>query len=149
MEKPFVLVADDNEATCTLIIALLHHDFVVETAGDGIEAIEKLKRRQYAAILVDLLMPQADGYAVLDFMRAERPDLLPRTVVITASLAAGEMQRVRQYQVCDVIAKPFEIDALHAIVTQCAASDAPGPGTTFMSTGMIFLLADLLRQRLM
>lgn len=149
MEKPFVLVADDNEATCTLITALLHHDFVIETAGDGMEAIARLRRRQYAAVLIDLLMPQADGYTVLDFLRAERPDLLPRTIVVTASLSWNEMQRVREYEVCDVIAKPFDIDVLHAVVKRCAALDEPGPGTAFMSTGMILFLADLLRQRWM
>jgi CheY-like chemotaxis protein len=146
LEKPFVLVADDNEATCTLITALLHHDFAVETASDGTEAIARLKNRRYAVILVDLLMPYTDGYAVLDFLRAERPDLLPHTIVVTASLAVGEMERVRQYDVCDVIAKPFDIEVLQAMVKRCVAGDdAAGTGTTFMSTGMILLLADFLR----
>ena len=34
-EKPSVLLVDDNEETCTLITAILHRDFRVETAGDG------------------------------------------------------------------------------------------------------------------
>lgn len=147
MEKPFVLVVDDNEATCTLIRALLHHDFVVETASNGLEAIARLKGRNYSAILLDLLMPHVDGYSVLDFLRDERPDLLARTIVVTASVTPREMKRVREYAVCDVMTKPFEIDLLHAAVTRCSriANDPSGPGGTFMSTGMIFLLADLLR----
>ena len=150
MEKPLVLVVDDNEATCTLITALLHRDFVVETANDGMSAIAKLKSRQYSAILLDLLMPRVDGYAVLDFLRAERPDFLDRTIVVTASLAAKEMQRVRKYEIREVMAKPFEVDVLQSLVRQCAAErDRPGAGAAFTATGMILLLADLLRQRWM
>ena len=150
MEKPLVLVVDDNEATCTLITALLHRDFVVETAHEGMGAIAKLKSRQYSAILLDLLMPRVDGYAVLDFLRAERPDLLPRTIVVTASLAPRELQRVRTYEICEVLAKPFEVDALQSLVRRCAAEpNLPGTGAAFTATGMILLLADLLRQRWM
>ena len=112
MEKPVVLLADDNEATCTLILALLRSDFVVEIVNDGGEAIERLKRRQYAAILLDLLMPGVDGYAVLDYLATDHPGLLERVLVVTASLSPREMQRVREYPVCGVVAKPFEVDVL-------------------------------------
>jgi CheY-like chemotaxis protein len=146
VEKPFVLLADDNEATCTLIQALLQKDFVVEIAGDGHEAIEKLKSRPYAAILLDLLMPIVDGYAVLDHLTAERPDLLRRVLVVTASLATREMQRLRGYAVRAVITKPFEVDALQHAVRQAAGLG----GESFLrapllSSGMLLLLADLLR----
>ena len=150
MEKPFVLVADDNEATCTLITALLHDDFVVEIAADGMEAIAKLRNRQYAAILLDLRMPRVDGFGVLDFLRDERPALLGRTLVVTAALSPRELDRVRHYEICGIVPKPFEIDELLALVRDCAAidgaTDVRGP---FLTSGMILLLADFLRQRLM
>ena len=146
MEKPFVLLADDNEATCTLIQALLQNEFVVDIASDGHEAIEKMKSRQYAAILLDLLMPGVDGYAVLDHLVAERPDLLRRVLVVTASLATREMQRLRAYTVCGVLAKPFELDALQNAVRQCAGTGGePFLGTPLFSGSMLLLLADLLR----
>ncbi len=112
MEKPFVLLADDNEATCTLITALLQADFAVDVASDGAEAIEKLKHRQYAVILLDLLMPVVDGYAVLDFIKANRPELLSVVLVVTASLSTRQLQRVREYDVFGIIPKPFEVDEL-------------------------------------
>lgn len=147
MEKPFVLLADDNEATCTLIQALLQNEFVVEVASDGHEAIEKLKSRQYAAILLDLLMPVADGYAVLDHLASERPDLLRRVLVVTAALATREMQRLRTYGVRDIISKPFELETLQNAVRQCAGiGGEPFLRTPLLSGGMLLLLADLLRQ---
>ncbi len=146
MEKPFVLLADDNEATCTLIQAVLQGEFVVEIASDGHEAIEKLKRRQYAAILLDLLMPTVDGYAVLDFLAEERPDLLSCVIVVTASLSTREMQRLRGYPVRATISKPFEVDALQSAVRQCAGNGSElFLRTPLLSGGMLLLLADLLR----
>lgn len=148
MEKPRVLLADDNEATCTLITALLQNDFAVDIAHEGSEALEKLKSRQYAAILLDLLMPVVDGYAILEFLQSERPDLLPRTLVVTAALSPREMQRVRAYDVCAVIAKPFEVDALQAAVRQCAGiGNDPFLRGPLLSGGMILLLADLIVRR--
>lgn len=148
MEKPFVLLADDNEATCTLITALLQRDFAVDIAKDGHDAIEKLKRRQYAVVLLDLLMPLADGYAVLDFLREQRPDMLPRVVILTAAISRREMQRVREYDVAGVIAKPFEVDQLYAKVRELAGlSDGPSfRGGPLLSSGMILLISELLRR---
>lgn len=145
MEKPFVLLAEDNEATCTLLTALLRSDFVVEIAIDGIEAIERLKSRQYAVILLDLLMPGRDGFAVLEFLSQERPGLLPRVLVVTASLSPRDLQRVRSYPVCALVSKPFEVDSLMAAVRQCTgASDAPQGQGPLLAGSMILMLADLL-----
>ena len=148
MEKPFVLLADDNDATCTLITALLQADFVVDVASDGGEAIEKLKSRQYAVILLDLLMPVIDGYAVLDFLKEQRPDLLRRVIIVTASISSRYVQRVKEYDVFGVIPKPFEVDVLHTAVHQAAghAGDAPPIRGPLLSSGMILLLGELLKR---
>ncbi len=147
MEKPFVLVADDNEATCTLITALLQGDFVVDVASDGGEAIEKLKSRQYAAILLDLLMPIVDGYAVLDFLHEQRPDVLPHVLVVTASVSQRHIERVKEYGVFGVMAKPFEVEALHATVHRVAGNRNAAPlRGPLISSSMILLLGELLKR---
>jgi CheY-like chemotaxis protein len=147
LDKPFVLLADDNEATCTLITALLQSEFVVEVASDGGEAIEKLKSRQYAAILLDLRMPHVDGYAVLDSLSTERADLLSRVIILTAAVDAREMQRLGGYPVQRIIAKPFEVDVLFHAVRQCAGGDdASTMRVPIISGGMLFLLAEVLRR---
>ena len=149
MEKPRVLLADDNEATCTLITALLHRDFVVDVAHDGQEAIDKLRSRRYAAILLDLLMPVVDGYGVLDYLEREQAALTGRVMVVTAALAPREMDRVGRYPIYCVIPKPFEVDTLLSMVRRCvdlgSESTFPGP---LLAGGMLLMLAaaDLLRK---
>src|SRR3954466_10933478 len=112
VEKPFVLLVDDNEATCTLITALLHRDFHVEVAGDGAEAIEKLRTVRYAAILLDLKMPPPDGFAVLDFLKEHSPKQLRNVLVVTTALRSGEVARAKSYDICAVIGKPFDVENL-------------------------------------
>jgi CheY-like chemotaxis protein len=147
LEKPLVLLADDNEATCTLITALLYRDFTVEIATDGREAIEKLNRRQYAAILLDLLMPFVDGYGVLDYLQRESPETLSRVLVVTASVSPREMARIGEYAVYGVIPKPFEVEILQSAVKQCAGlGGEPMLRGPLLAGGMLLLLADLLRR---
>lgn len=143
MEKPRVLLADDNEATCTLIVALLRNEFDVDVVGNGQEAIERLRSRQYAAVLLDLLMPNVDGYAVLDFLRCEKPELLQRVLIVTASLSARAMERVSGYEVCRVVPKPFDVEVLQNLVRHCAGT---ATGASFLTSGMLLLIADVLRR---
>lgn len=149
MEKPWVLVAEDNAATRSLINALLRKDFSVDTAGDGMEAIAKLECRQYAVIILDLLMPHLDGFAVLNFLTEKHPDLLRRVVVVTAALAPQEMDRVGDYDIFTLIAKPFEVEILLATVRHCAGGADIVSRMPIIATGMFFLVADLLRHKLM
>ncbi len=151
VEKPHILVADDNEATRTLMMALLQREFAIDVARDGQEAIEKLQTRQYAAILLDLRMPQTDGFAVLEHLQQASPELLRRTLVVTAALTQQDMARARAFAICGIISKPFEIETLLASVRQCAGLGEGGSlGSVLCTSGpMILLLADLLRQRLM
>jgi DNA-binding response OmpR family regulator len=151
IEKPHVLLADDNEATCTLLTALLHHDFNVDVATDGNEAIERMRTRRYGALLLDLRMPYADGFVVLDFLKEQQPEMLRNVLIVTAALSRSELQRAESYGVCAIVAKPFDIEILLAAVRECASPDeGRALGPILCSSGpMILMIANLLRQRLM
>ncbi len=146
VEKPVVLLVDDNEATCTLVTAILQRDYAVHVATDGLEALEQIKTRNYAALLLDLRMPGLDGFGVLQQLQTHWPDLLRRVIVLTAALSANDMNRVKAFDVCGVMAKPFEVEALLAAVRQCAGPAEGTPSMSLLSSGVILLLADLLRQ---
>lgn len=119
-ERSYVLLVDDNEATCALLTAVLRRDFSVDVANDGDVAIERLKNTRYVAVLLDLKMPRRDGYEVLDFLRLYRPDLLASVIVVTAALSAADVDRVKQYPIADVVRKPFDVERLLRTVSACA-----------------------------
>lgn len=148
MDKPYVLLVDDNEATCTLLTALLRRDYEVEVAADGAEAIESLRTKTYAAVLLDLLMPQVNGFDVLEFIQQNNPPMLKRVLVLSAALSAVQNARLTRYAVCAVISKPFEIETLLTSVKECTGQDSIGP-LGAISSGVILLLADILGRRLM
>ena len=148
MDKPCVLLVDDNEATCTLITAVLQRDFATEVCNDGNDTLEKLKAGKYAAIVLDLRMPPPDGYDVLDTLMKTRPELVKRVVVVTAALSPKEKERLKSYPVADVIAKPFDVDVLLAAVKKCAGEESAGFGNV-ISSGMLFLIAEMIQRRLM
>ena len=146
VEKPFVLLIDDNEATCTLITAVLHRDFTVDVASDGNKAIEKLRTNQYAAIMLDLRMPQPDGFDVLELLQQHDPGRLRSVLVVTAALAPAEMARARAFNIRGIIRKPFDVEVLLDAVKQCAAPPEGSAIGNVLSSGVIFFLADLIRQ---
>lgn len=116
-----VLVVDDDDAIRTMVERVLRRErFHVESARDGFEAIEKLSRNEYSAILLDLMMPRVDGLQVLRFLET-KPDTppQPRVIVMTANThiateAEGSKPLFR------VLSKPFDIRQLVEHVRECA-----------------------------
>ncbi len=145
-DKPFVLLVDDNEATGALVTAILQREFNVEIAIDGLDAIERLKTKTFAAILLDLRMPQLDGFGVLDHLQSQAPQVLGRVIVLTAAVSRQDVARAKAYRVAAVIGKPFDVEHLLGTVRSCAGTGGSTLGNVF-SSGIVFLLADLLRQR--
>jgi CheY-like chemotaxis protein len=147
-DKPRVLLVDDNEATCTLVTALLQREFSIQVATDGVEALEKIRTNSYAAILLDLRMPVLDGFGVLEQVRQQQPETLKRIVIMTAAVSARELDRVQEYAICNVVRKPFEIEMLLNTVKSCV--DSTGSGLHGMlSSGVILLIAEMLQRRWM
>ncbi len=145
-EKPHVLLVDDNEAVCTLIVALLQREFDVDCVLDGGDAIERLRTKSYGAILLDLRMPHVDGFGVLDFLAANNPELIPRVLIVTASLTKSETERVRTYPVCGIIAKPFEVETLLHAVRDCTGPSGERALDGLVTSGVLMLIADILRR---
>jgi DNA-binding response OmpR family regulator len=145
-EKPHVLLVDDNEAVCTLVAAVLRHDFAVDCLHDGVEAVERLRITNYAAILLDLRMPNLDGFGVLQFLKETCPNTLGHVLILTAAPSPANMARVKEYGVCGIVTKPFEVETLLSAVKDCVGEDGRSIGS-ILSTGVILLLADFLKQR--
>jgi two-component system, sensor histidine kinase len=145
--RPVVLLVDDNHETCTLVQALLRREFSVDVAHDGVQALELMKTRAYAAVLLDLRMPVLDGFGVLEAVRELRPTMLAKIVIVTASLTNGDVARAREFGVHDLVAKPFEVEHFVHVVRRCAHGDADRPRSPFISGSMLLLLADLLHHR--
>jgi DNA-binding response OmpR family regulator len=115
-----VLIVDDDESIRRMVCKLLvREDFDVDEARDGLEAIEKIERQDYEVVVLDLMMPRVDGYEVVEYLRANRPEMLDHIVVITAF---DDSAKQRLQSTCKVVPKPFDITELMLTVRQCAAA---------------------------
>jgi CheY-like chemotaxis protein len=119
--KPQVLIVDDDQSIRLLVRQILRRDgFETAEAEDGRVAIQRLDIEQFDALVLDLMMPHVDGLAVLDHLASSAPDMIERTVLVTAYPRAAARERV--HHVCTVLSKPFEIAELLSAVRSCVAA---------------------------
>ncbi len=111
-----VLIADDNADMREYLARLLGQHWHVETASDGVRALEAAQRRRPDLILTDVMMPKLDGFGLLRELR--RQPLLAETPVILLSARAGEESRVEGLEAGadDYLVKPFAAKELLARV---------------------------------
>ncbi|HEX9457969.1 MAG TPA: response regulator [Thermoanaerobaculia bacterium] len=84
--EPRVLVCEDDQSIRELLVQLLgRRGFVVDTARTGEEALHCIASETYQAILLDMKLPNPDGFEIVERLRHERPDVLARTIIVTAS----------------------------------------------------------------
>jgi CheY-like chemotaxis protein len=118
-----LIVDDDHEISGFLDDLLRDEGFSVQTAQNGIAALEILKSDGGWVVLLDLMMPQMDGHEVIRQLRAN-PDWLDanRVVLMSAGhhLAAINLGTLSDV-VLAVVPKPFDFGRLLQVVQQLAA----------------------------
>jgi CheY-like chemotaxis protein len=114
-----VLVADDDQSIRRLLGTIVKRERIdVDCVADGMEAIEYLKAREYSVILLDLMMPRANGFDVIDYLKQNPPAQKPLVLVITA-YADQRFKEVDPAIVAGVIRKPFEVAEVGSLVRHC------------------------------
>lgn len=111
-----LLVVDDDRAIRELVKKLMvRQGFIIDTAADGQDAWLLIAGNLYDAVLLDLMMPNLNGFDLVDRLRRDKPSLLPRIVIMTAFSRAGKIPIVEG--VHSVLRKPFDIGELLEHVT--------------------------------
>jgi two-component system OmpR family response regulator len=124
-----VLVADDDRAILDLVctrLTLAGYDAF--SARNGAEALERQSRLKPHAMVLDLNMPQLDGFGVLAALGRERALRTP-TLVLTARHAAADVQKAVDLGARDYLAKPFNDQQLLMRVARLLRPRAERPRT--------------------
>jgi signal transduction histidine kinase len=102
-----IVFADDNADMREYVARLLRERWDVETVGDGLAALEAIRRAPPALVLCDVMMPGLDGFALVEVLRAD--EVLRTMPIILLSARAGEEETARGLRsgANDYIAKPF------------------------------------------
>ena len=110
-----ILVVEDEPSLCQLLLNNLSFEgYSVEAAGDGVPALTAHAARRADLIVLDLMLPQMDGFAVLKALR-ERQDDVP---VLMLTARGEEVDRVQGLSLGadDYLVKPFSVLELMARV---------------------------------
>lgn len=124
--NPRVLVVDDDPAIQQMLVILLQrYGISADVAVDGELALQRLRSRRYAAILLDLMLPRTNGFEVIRDLKCLSPEILDRVIVLTAA-SDRTLQYLKASDVRRVLRKPFDINELVAEVRDCMAQGPPG-----------------------
>jgi CheY-like chemotaxis protein len=110
-----VLIAEDSSVNRELLRELLEaHDFEVDEAWDGMEALEKLRQSRPDILLVDIGMPKLDGFGVIQRIR-EDPALADLPVLaVTAYAMRGDREKGLEAGFDGYLSKPIDAPVLFA-----------------------------------
>jgi DNA-binding response OmpR family regulator len=116
-----VLVVDDEPPIRALVAKIVERaGHPVDVARDGAEAIEKIEQNQYSVVVLDLMMPNVDGYALVDYLKG-RDGVRPAIIVISAGDTAS-LRRLDGSVVHSILRKPFDIDVLGDLISAAMKS---------------------------
>ncbi|GAB7351728.1 hypothetical protein MBLNU459_g2314t2 [Dothideomycetes sp. NU459] len=119
-----ILLAEDNAVNQRLAVKILQkHHHTVTVANNGLEALEKIKKKRYDVVLMDVQMPVMGGFEATGKIREfEREHQLTRSPIIalTAHAMLGDREKCIQAQMDEYLSKPLKPNQLIQTILKCA-----------------------------
>ncbi|MFC5271987.1 response regulator [Adhaeribacter terreus] len=91
---------------------ILENGFNIEIAGNGREALDKLQTRQFDLILMDVEMPEMDGYTATELIRKHLPELSIPIIIITMQNEIAQEAKSLLLGANTFLKKPFTAEEL-------------------------------------
>jgi PAS domain S-box-containing protein len=108
-----VLIVEDEQALAAAVAeALADAGFSVDCAGDGEEALRRVRDRVYDLVICDLKMPRVDGKKFYQILSSTQPGLARRVLFVTGDVAGTDAETFLRDSGCRWLAKPFRLTDL-------------------------------------
>ena len=123
-----VLLAEDNPVNQQVAVAMLvKRGHEVHVAGNGREAVDAVRARDYDVVLMDIQMPELDGFEATQAIRAMPKGKDLPIIGLTAHALSGERERCLSRGMTEYLAKPFKGHELFAMVEGSAEGAVASP----------------------
>ncbi|MGN0795971.1 MAG: sporulation transcription factor Spo0A [Christensenellales bacterium] len=121
--KKTVVIADDNAAFVnSLVDYLSKNDYeIVGTAYDGLEASATIEKTSPDYALIDIVMPELDGFGVLSSLNLSKLEKRPTIIMMSQLCADGFISKSLRMGASYFFAKPFAFDELKRYLDECEA----------------------------
>ena len=131
-----ILVAEDNEINQILMVRVLTKlGHQVDLAGDGLEAIEAVQKKQYDVILMDIQMPRMDGIQATRILVEKHPDTRPPIVALTAHALKEHEEEFRGAGIDSYLTKPLDVEKLTEVLNNIRPTAKSGGEITGVKAG--------------
>ena len=118
-----VLVVDDEpQVAWVLRFSLEHEGYRTYTASNGLEALEELEKHHPNVMVLDLMMPEMDGWAVLNAMNKLPVAERPRVVIVSALTGPDDKTKATALGADAFVPKPFDVEELIAVLDGLATA---------------------------
>jgi len=111
LNEDIILVADDSEVVRIFVKKIFDKTYEIAAAKDGEETLNLIKEHEHdnhiKAILLDLNMPNTDGFAVLDYMKEHNLFEKMPVTIISGDSSSEAINRAFTYNIVDMLNKPF------------------------------------------
>jgi len=107
LNKNSILIVDDDAGNLNKLVRLLRRDYTLYVAKDGYKAVEVAKRHLPDLILLDIIMPEMDGYEVVAALRVHDDTKNIPIIFITGLDSEEDEELGLALEVADYISKPF------------------------------------------
>lgn len=115
--KAHILIVDDDLAVCRSAAAVFKNEAIsVDTVNSGEEAVEKVDEKNYAVVIVDLMMPGKSGIEVIKELKRKKPDIT--IIMITGYPSIKTAVKAIKSGAYDYIPKPFTPGELRSLVAR-------------------------------
>lgn len=116
------LVVEDDPAIRRLVEKLLaRRNVEIDTAHDGREAVEKLRSVRYSVLILDLMVPELNGFEVIEFLKRENVRV---PVAVVSAVSQQALTQLDLDVVKLVISKPFDVDEFtKGVLALCAEAE--------------------------
>jgi CheY-like chemotaxis protein len=121
-----ILIVEDVEYNRDLLVQLLEDEYEILTAADGAAGIEVAARHRPDLILMDLSLPEVDGWEATRRLKASPETAAIPVIALTAHAMQGDEERARACGCDDYLTKPIDEDQLFATLARLLGSDGPG-----------------------
>ncbi len=112
-----VLVVDDEpQVAWVLRFTLEHEGYRTFTASNGVEALEELEKHHPKLMVLDLMMPEMDGWAVLKEMMKLPVGERPRVVIVSALTGPDDKEKATALGADAFVPKPFDVEELIGVL---------------------------------
>lgn len=122
MNKKILVVEDQKELANYLKEFLLDNDYIIQTAGDGVDALNKVSKFMPDLVLLDLGLPNMDGESVCLEIKKHWPEL--KIIILTARNDTQNIVKGLNLGADDYITKPFQLEELLARIKARLRSDS-------------------------